>query len=223
MPEVVDLRGRTFGSLTVVEEAPRHANGRTRWVCRCTCGGTKVVLAYKLHSGRVGNCTDCGRSRLRGTRGTSKSDSARRGVGTKYTPEYASWLAMRERCNTPGRPNYRYYGGRGIRVCSEWDNFAQFLADLGPRPPGTTLDRIDHDGHYEPGNCRWADLRTQNRNRRAPVRTAQPKRLDLQAAREIRAQHAAGATQVQLAAQYGVATATIYDVIRGNSWRDVSS
>jgi hypothetical protein len=81
---------------------------------------------------------------------------------------YRTWTAMRHRCNTPKNPSFHNYGGRGIRVCAEWaDSFAAFVRDMGMRPAGMCLDRIDNDGHYEPGNCRWTTFAVNSRNRRS--------------------------------------------------------
>jgi hypothetical protein len=85
------------------------------------------------------------------------------------TPTFRTWTALRKRCLDPRSDQYPDYGGRGIRVCHRWLTFENFLADMGERPAGTTIDRIDHEGHYEPANCRWATAKVQGRNKRNNV------------------------------------------------------
>lgn len=87
--------------------------------------------------------------------------------GQIYTPEYKSWLAMNQRCNDTNASNYYLYGDRGIKVCERWKSFQNFLEDMGSRPERYTLDRINHDGNYEPSNCKWSSYHEQSRNRRS--------------------------------------------------------
>jgi Helix-turn-helix len=131
----------------------------------------------------------------------------------KRTPEHRLWLNIRNKCNNPNTPDYKYYGARGITVCARWDRFSDFLADVGFRPsPELTLDRIETDGNYEPGNVRWATRQTQARNRNYCV-------LDETKAAEIREHYrSGGVTQRELAEQYGVAQAHISQVVRGIAW-----
>ena len=85
-------------------------------------------------------------------------------------PLYSTWKGMRQRCNDPHSKSWKDYGGRGIRICARWDDFAAFLADMGPKPsPRHSIDRINNDGHYEPDNCRWATREAQRKTRRQPV------------------------------------------------------
>jgi hypothetical protein len=84
----------------------------------------------------------------------------------RYTPEWRTWAMMIQRCENPNATGFRYWGGRGITVCDQWHVFENFLADMGPRPEGTTLNRKDNDGNYEPGNCEWANVLTQQRSKR---------------------------------------------------------
>jgi hypothetical protein len=106
------------------------------------------------------------------------------------TPTYRSWVAMKTRCFNPARGDYHLYGGRGITVCKQWrQSFACFLADMGERPEGRTLDRLDPNGNYEPSNCRWATVEEQARNKRVPAKPVVTVRCGCGASFEIPQAH----------------------------------
>lgn len=89
--------------------------------------------------------------------------------GMKGTPTYMSWMSMKSRCNNPNNVSYKNYGGRGITVCKRWYNFKNFYEDMGQKPNGLSLDRIDNDGNYEPSNCKWSTWVEQNNNKRNTI------------------------------------------------------
>jgi len=146
-----NLTGQTFGRLVIKGAAPKE-NGQLRHLCQCACGKTTTATTYALTSGRTISC-GCARSKAAETHGLSGSR------------EYRIWHDMHRRCRDPKNKNYASYGERGIRVCDDWSSFDAFYRDMGPAN-GLTLDRIDNDGNYEPGNCAWATLEAQARNRR---------------------------------------------------------
>lgn len=167
MGRMVDESGKRYGRITVVSRSGTTSDGKVAWLCRCDCGNTTEVGGGHLRSGNTTSC-GCYGIELLTKRNTKHGLFA---ASHAFTPEYNSWLKMRSRCNDPANPDYLLYGGRGIRVCKEWENsFEKFFAHVGKRPAaGYTIDRKNTDDNYEPGNVRWATAVQQQNNRRNNV------------------------------------------------------
>lgn len=153
-----DLSGQRFGRLTVIGiDRSRPTKGGAHWLCSCDCGGKTSSRSGSLVSGSSTSCGCLARERTR-------QRSIKHGMEGK--PIYQLWDGMIRRCYNPNHAAYKNYGGRGITVCDRWRSFEKFFEDIGFRPEGMSLDRIDNDKGYSPDNCRWATQKEQCRNTR---------------------------------------------------------
>lgn len=153
----IDLNGKVFGRLTVMH-FDKTVGSRAYWKARCECGTMKSIRGESLRSGVIVSCGCFHKDNMRELFSTHRQSK---------TPEYWTWIYMRNRCENPNHVSYKNYGGRGIKVCTRWRKFKNFIADMGRKPSTKhSLERINVDKGYAPSNCKWATLKEQARNTR---------------------------------------------------------
>ena len=171
LSKYIDLTGRRYGRLVAIRKADERYDGRHAfWECQCDCGNKTIVRKDSLESGHAKSCGCYAKDR--------RTDFHLLSVGDKGTRLYKTWQGIKQRCLNPNANEYKNYGGRGITICDEWkDSYTEFKnwsiengfnESLNGREQ--SIDRIDVNGNYEPNNCRWADSKTQNYNKRVTQR-----------------------------------------------------
>lgn len=187
--------GTTFNSLTYLHDTPQTIPGRRNAMFRCACGTEKIMVLSNVTSGKS---ISCGCEGIRITRERSTTH------GMSHTPTHRTYRHMLERCYNPKDKRYADYAGRGIVVCDRWrESFENFLSDMGKKPDGLTLDRINNNGNYEPRNCRWATPSQQTSNTRRSIRIV----VD-----------GVPSIVVDLAARFGVGYESLRSLLRDREW-----
>lgn len=158
MKSIIDITGEKFGKLTAIKYV-----GNRQWLFKCDCGNTKVITTCAVVGKRVKSCGCLHLERCR-----SGLNQRRHGhtVGGRRSPEHSVWTDILKRTTNKNHKFYNRYGGRGIKVCERWLKFENFLSDMGKRPKGLTIDRIDNDCDYTKSNCKWSTRKEQARNRK---------------------------------------------------------
>jgi hypothetical protein len=153
----INMVGMMFGKLHIVSEVKkRNKNGHITYNCLCLCGNKKEILGASIRSGATTSC------------GCSQKESATT-HGMDGTPTYRVWISMKGRCSNESHKQYSEWGGRGISICKRWQSFDNFFFDMGVKPKGLSIDRVDNNKGYDKSNCRWATPKQQAQNRRVTI------------------------------------------------------
>lgn len=201
-----ELIGQSFGRL-VVREFYGVQHNHCMWLCECSCGGTTITSTNSLNGGHTRSCGCLMREVSRANRiAEATHGHTRHG---RQSPTYSTWASMHERCRNPNHVAYHRYGLRGVTVCTRWAEFENFLADMGERPDGLTLDRRESSQGYSTDNCRWATPKQQMRNRSV-------QKLTYEKAEAIRVD---ARTQVVIALDYGISRSMVSAIKVGRTWQ----
>lgn len=208
MGRLIDMTGQRYGRLVVLERAYTDKDNFIRWKCQCDCGNICYVRGYPMRTGATRSCGCLEKENIINfhlnniTHGYSK------------LPVYKIWKSMRKRCYSVSDKRYHRYGGRGIKICDEWQSAKAFVewAFANGYRKGLSIDRIDNDGDYCPSNCRWVTITENNRNNSLV-------RLTMQDAEKIRNLYAGGMKQTEIARMYHTSQGRISNIIHKRSWK----
>lgn len=207
------LIGSRFGRLLVKARIEKSKDGATQWYCICDCGRASIQTTSRLNSGNSRSC-GCQIAAV-ARRLWTKTGACKDG---KRTPTYRSWVSLKTRCFNPKEPGYERYGGRGITVTKRWlgkRGFEHFLSDMGERPPGTSIDRINGNGNYNKRNCRWATRAEQSAN----TSTA---KLTFAKVIDIRRRLQTSESIKAIAARFKVSPNRIYLIRSNGAWKQAA-